>query len=113
MVPFPPCLTVRGVGPHRVSTLTSYRLSKVEEVTMARIAWTGRLRPEKVDEYVEAHANVWPEMRQMIHDAGVRNYSISLFGDRVFGYYECDDPEATKAYQAAAEVTKRWGEAMA
>ena len=80
---------------------------------MARIAWTGRLRPEKVDEYVEAHANVWPEMRQMIHDAGVRNYSIYLFGDRVFGYYECDDPEATKAYQAAAEVTKRWGEAMA
>ena len=37
---------------------------------MARIAWTGRLRPEKIDEYVEAHANVWPEMRAMIQRSG-------------------------------------------
>ena len=80
---------------------------------MARVAWTGRLRPEKIDEYVEAHANVWPEMRAMISESGVRNYSIYRFEDRVFGYYESDDPAATKAFQAAADVTKRWGAAMA
>lgn len=80
---------------------------------MARVAWTGRLRPDKIDEYVEAHANVWPDMLAMIKAAGVRNYSIYRFEDRVFGCYECDDPEATQAYQAAAEVTKRWGAAMA
>ena len=60
----------RGGGGHRVSTLTGYPASKVEEVTMARVAWTGRLRPEKIDEYVEAHANVWPEMRAMISELG-------------------------------------------
>ena len=80
---------------------------------MARVAWTGRLRPDKIDEYVMAHANVWPDMLAMIKDAGVRNYSIYLFGDRVFGYYECDDPAAAQAYQAAAEVTVRWNAAMA
>jgi lactoylglutathione lyase len=79
-----------------------------KEVPMARVAWTGRLRPDKIDEYEAAHAAVWPEMLQMIRDAGVRNYSIYRFGDRVFGYYECDDAEAAIAYQAAAEVTTRW-----
>lgn len=34
------------------------------------------------------------------------------FENRVFGYCECDDPEATIAYQAAAEITERWGKAM-
>lgn len=80
---------------------------------MARVAWTARLRPDRIDEYVTAHAVVWPDMLAMIKAAGVRNYSIYLFEDRVFGYYECDDAEATKAYQAAAEVTGRWGAAMA
>lgn len=80
---------------------------------MARVAWTARLRPDKIDEYVEAHAAVWPEMLAMIKGSGVRNYSIYRFEDRIFGYYECDDPDHTKAYQAAAEVTRRWGEAMA
>jgi L-rhamnose mutarotase len=79
---------------------------------MARVGWTGRLRPDKIDAYVEAHAAVWPEMLAMIKAAGVRNYSIYRFGDRVFGYYECDDPEASAAYMANAEVTTRWNAAM-
>ena len=80
---------------------------------MARVAWSARLRPDKIDEYVKEHAAVWPDMRQMISDSGVRNYSIYLCGDRVFGYYECDDPEASKAYHGGPEVTKRWNAAMA
>lgn len=55
----------------------------------------------------------WPGHAPDDSDSGVRNYSIYLAGDRVFGYYECDDPEGSKAYQAAQEVTKRWGAAMA
>jgi L-rhamnose mutarotase len=79
---------------------------------VARVAWTGRLRPERIAEYEEAHAHVWPDMLAMISAAGVRNYSIYRFGDRVFGYYECDDPDAAAAYMAAAEVTERWNAAM-
>ncbi|MFN8624052.1 MAG: L-rhamnose mutarotase [Chloroflexota bacterium] len=80
---------------------------------MARVTWTARLRPEKIEEYVTAHAAVWPEMLAMIKEAGVRNYSIHLFKDRVFGYYECDDPAATQAFMRDAEVTVRWNAAMA
>ncbi len=80
---------------------------------MARVAWTGKLRPDKIDEYVAAHAAVWPDVLAAIKDAGIRNYSCFLFGDRVFGYYECNDPGASLVLEAAAEATNRWRVAMA
>jgi L-rhamnose mutarotase len=75
---------------------------------MVRVAWTGRLRPDKIETYVEAHANVWPDVLDAIRAAGIRDYSVFLFGDRVFGTYECDDPERSQAIEEAAEATQRW-----
>ena len=40
-----------------------------------------RLKPGVKDEYVRYHANVWPEVLQMIHDCNIRNYSIFLKDD--------------------------------
>ncbi len=75
---------------------------------MARVAWSGRLRPDKIESYVEAHANVWPEVVEAIRSAGMRDYSVFILGDRVFGTYECDDPEESLAIEEAAEATQRW-----
>lgn len=76
---------------------------------MARYAWTARLRPEKVADYVEAHANTWPDVLDAIRAAGIGDYSIWLFEDRVFAQYTCegDHEEALRA-EAAAEATGRW-----
>ncbi len=80
---------------------------------MARYAWTAQLRPGKVDEYVEAHANVWPEVLDAIRAAGIRDYSIWLFQDRVFAQYELDgDHDAALRTEAASEATERWRAAM-
>jgi L-rhamnose mutarotase len=38
-----------------------------------RSAFVLRVRPDKVDEYVEAHRNVWPEMLAALREAGIRN----------------------------------------
>ena len=78
-----------------------------------RSAFVLRVRPDKIDEYVEAHANVWPEMRQALRDAGIRNYSIFKTGDQVFGYFESDDLHRTAAYLDTQEVNTRWQDAMA
>jgi L-rhamnose mutarotase len=75
---------------------------------MARVAWTARLRPDKVDAYVEAHANVWPDVLDAIRAAGIRDYSIWLWQDRVFAQYETEDHEASLRVEAAAEATQRW-----
>ena len=80
---------------------------------MARVAWSARLRPDRIDEYIAIHDDIWPDMLDMIKKAGVRNYSIYLHGTQVFGYYECDDPDTTKALQERAEVARRWGAVMA
>lgn len=75
---------------------------------MTRVAWTARLRPDKVDAYVKAHADVWPDVVEAIRAAGIRDYSIWLWGDRVFAQYETDDHEASLQMEAAAEATQRW-----
>lgn len=76
---------------------------------MARYAWTARLRPGQVDAYVRDHAAVWPEVLDAIRAAGIRDYSIWLFEDRVFAQYEVDgDHDETLRREAAAEATGRW-----
>lgn len=75
---------------------------------MARVAWTARLRPDMVDEYVKAHANVWPDALAAITTAGIRNYTTFLFENRVFAYYECDDPDESARVEGEAEPTQRW-----
>ena len=34
------------------------------------------IRPEKIAEYKELHANCWPEIRAMIAECHIRNYTI-------------------------------------
>ncbi len=80
---------------------------------MARAAFVLHIRPDRIDEYVEAHREVWPEMRSAISDAGIRNYSIYLDGTRAFGYFEADDPDASLAALGETDVNGRWQDAMA
>ncbi|HEY2372905.1 MAG TPA: L-rhamnose mutarotase [Gaiellaceae bacterium] len=78
-----------------------------------RSAFVLRVRPDKIDEYVAAHRNVWPEMLDALRSAGIRNYTIFRNGNEMFGYFEADDLEAAGAYMAEQEVNARWQDAMA
>lgn len=78
-----------------------------------RSAFVLRVRPDKIDEYVEAHRKVWPEMLDALRGAGIRNYTIFRNGNEMFGYFEADDLEAAGAYMATQEVNARWQDAMA
>lgn len=78
-----------------------------------RSAFVLRVRPDKIDEYVVAHAAVWPEMLQALREAGIRNYTIFRDGNRVFGYFEADDLARAAAYLEQQEVSTRWQDEMA
>jgi L-rhamnose mutarotase len=78
-----------------------------------RSAFVLHVRPDRLDEYVEAHRAVWPEMLAAIRGAGIRNYTIYRDGTRMFGYFEADDLEAAGRYLAGQEVVSRWQDAMA
>ena len=78
-----------------------------------RSAFVLRVRPERVEDYLEAHRAVWPEMLDALRSAGIRNYSIFRSGNEVFGYFEADDLDAAGRYLDGADVNRRWQEAMA
>ena len=80
---------------------------------MSREAFALPIRPDKVDEYVEAHRQVWPEVLDAIKRAGVRNYTIFLHDNTAFGYLECDDPAAANEVLAADPDCIRWEAWMA
>jgi L-rhamnose mutarotase len=78
-----------------------------------RTAFVLRVRPDKLEEYVDAHRAVWPEMLEAIRAAGIRNYTIYRDGNRMFGYFEADDLAAAGRYLAQQDVSRRWQDAMA
>ena len=47
---------------------------------MDRVCFLGRVRPDRLDEYRQRHASVWPDMMRALREAGWANYS--LFVDR-------------------------------
>jgi L-rhamnose mutarotase len=78
-----------------------------------RSAFVLYVKPERIEEYVQAHRSVWPEMLDALKRAGVRNYTIFRDGNRIFGYFETDDLGATERYLAEQEVSTRWQDSMA
>jgi L-rhamnose mutarotase len=78
-----------------------------------RSAFVLQVRPERIEEYVQAHREVWPEMLDALRAAGIRNYTIFRHGNEMFGYYETDDSDAAARYLAQQAVVARWQDAMA
>ena len=75
----------------------------------ARVCFQLQVAPDLLDEYIERHTPVWPEMLAEIAASGRRNYSLFLGdGGRLIGYYETDDDAAAQAYLAASAVAARW-----
>lgn len=79
---------------------------------MGRYAWVAEVRPGYEEEYRRRHDEIWPEMIDVLREAGVRNYSIFRHGLMLFGYFETDDLERTQRYLANSEVNRRWGQSM-
>ena len=71
-----------------------------------------KLFPGKEEEYIRRHDEIWQEMKDVLHAAGIRNYTIWNVGDELFGYYECDSVEEAARVQAASPVVDKWNEYM-
>jgi Uncharacterized conserved protein len=74
-----------------------------------RICFLLQIRPEKLQEYKQCHAQVWPEMLEALRQAGWRNYSLYLRPDGLLvGYLEADDFEKACADMQKYPVNARW-----
>ena len=43
---------------------------------MSNYAWVLEVRPGYEEEYKKRHDEIWPEMVEMLSEAGLRNYNI-------------------------------------
>ena len=80
---------------------------------MERYAWKAKVKDGMLEEYCRRHDEIWDEMKSVLKDAGICNYSIWNVGDELFGYYECEKGvDYAAKVQAESSVVDRWNEYM-
>jgi L-rhamnose mutarotase len=82
---------------------------------MERVCFRLQLKMDRLDEYIERHAEVWPDMLDELTETGWTNYS--LFVDEhdgtLIGYLETPDLAAAQAGMAGRTVNTKWQATMA
>lgn len=80
---------------------------------MEKYAWKATILEGQIEEYKRRHDNLWQEMKDVLKEAGICNYTIWNVGNEVFGYYECEfGIEHAARVQRESDVVKRWDEYM-
>tara|TARA_B100000029_G_C17568308_1_gene955771 strand:+ start:1950 stop:2279 length:330 start_codon:yes stop_codon:yes gene_type:complete len=83
-------------------------------MTIKRYGMVIKLKPEKKDYYIENHQNVWPEILKELKKIKIKNYSIFLKEDFMFGYleYEGNNFDKDMAEMENIPIVKEWTELM-
>lgn len=73
-----------------------------------------KLYDDMAKEYEKRHNELWPEMKDMIHEYGGSNYSIFLDSETnvLYGYIELEDEEKW-AKSADTAICRKWWDFMA
>lgn len=81
---------------------------------MERVCFRLQVRPDRLAEYRERHAAVWPDMLRALARHGWQRYSLFLGDDGLLiGYLETPSLERAVAGMQAEEVNARWQADMA
>lgn len=80
---------------------------------MPRMAFRLRLKPDVIEEYERAHANVWPALLAKLKDVGISDYSIFRRGQDLFLVMRVENFDAAWDRLAEDPVNIRWQAEMA
>ncbi len=81
---------------------------------MQRACFLLKVKQGRLQDYLRAHDPVWPELREIMRQAGIRNYSMFWRDDGLLvGYLEGEDIQGSLRRVAATEVSRRWEARMA
>jgi L-rhamnose mutarotase len=80
---------------------------------MKRACFGLRLYPGTETEYDRRYADIWPELKAAIREAGIRNLSAFRRGTDVWWYAECD-PDAVTAFAklGGTSVNAKWDDSL-
>jgi len=80
---------------------------------MEKYAWKAKIKVGCLEEYRRRHHDIWQEMKDVLLQAGIRNYTIWNTEDELFGYYECEyGIEYAAKVQSESPVVQKWNEYM-
>lgn len=81
---------------------------------MIRKSFKMKLFPGMAQEYERRHNELWPKMKDMIHEYGGSNYSIFLDSETnvLYGYLEIEDAERWDK-SADTAICREWWDFMA
>ena len=79
-----------------------------------RYAMAVRLKDDKKEFYLKNHQNVWPEILQELKRIKIKNYSIFLKEDFMFGYleYEGNNFNEDMANMSKIDIVDKWTKLM-
>jgi L-rhamnose mutarotase len=77
---------------------------------MNRFASVYKIKQDRIEDYLQYHADVWPEVLEMICACNIRNYTIFHKYGFMFSYFEYvgDNYEVDMAKMAADPKTQEW-----
>lgn len=78
-----------------------------------RIAFKMKVNPGEIEEYKKRHDNLWPELHQLLKDAGISEYSI--FYDRETHYlfaFQKQSGEKGSQDLGKTDIVKRWWKSL-
>jgi L-rhamnose mutarotase len=81
---------------------------------MERYAFKMKLKPGCEEEYKKRHDEIWPELKQVISEAGIYDYSIFL-DEETLTLFACHKVREDNTVDSLAEnpVVRKWWDYMA
>lgn len=80
---------------------------------MKRMAFKMYLNEGQKEEYKQRHDEIWPELKQLLREAGIREYSIFLDEETntLFAFQKITGESGSQ--QSDNEIVQRWWKYMA
>lgn len=66
------------------------------------------LKPGAKREYIKLHKNIWPQLKSVLDEAGIHNYSIWNIENKLFAYYEVENKTHMKKVLENSVVYQNW-----
>ena len=80
---------------------------------MTTVAFKMKLNPGQVEEYKKRHDEIWPELRKLLKDNGVSDYSIFLDEETNILFAVQNQDGRSSQELGATDIVKKWWAYMA
>ena len=80
---------------------------------MKRYCMINEIKPERMQEYIDAHKNPWEELLTCLKEAGTEEEYIFINGNQAIVFVVCDEMSAWLEKFGNSDVGKKWLEHMA